>query len=76
MNNLRVIMSGNSSDGFLYRIEDVCEQEGFSPFCEHQPYGIACGSTVDELKKRLKEMLAACEKPPLKLDTPRLREIK
>lgn len=51
MNNFRVITDGKS-----YRIEYV---DG------NYIVGIPSAASLEELKTRLKEMLAACDKPPL-----------
>ena len=68
MNNFRVIKSGNSSDGFIYRIEDVYQyldaHPEVHPFVIHDG-GIATACSVEELRERLKEMIEACDKPCL-----------
>lgn len=66
MANWRVIVSGDSSDGFFYRLEDVDlspEISDYGPFIVHANPLEAC--SVAELKKVLTDMLAACDKPTL-----------
>ena len=76
MNNFRVIVSGNSGDGFSYRIEDIYTgmQGDVLPFVEHRPYGVCCATSVEELKKRLEELLEACDKPVMYLTAQELKE--
>ena len=75
MNNFRVIVSGNSSDGFSYRIEDVYAGflDNVYPFVNHEP-SIVASNSVDNLKAILKQMLEACDKPPLRLTRQELVE--
>lgn len=73
--NFRVIVDGNSSDGFWYHIEDVIEKNGCHPIIRHEPYGIACGHDLKDLKKTLRAMLVACDKPVCVIDSPKLREL-
>ena len=82
MNNFRVVVNGNSGDGFLYRIEDVHKTDAFpsahevEPFVKHGPYGLCCASSIEDLKKRLRELLVACDKPAMYLTRQELREQK
>ncbi len=63
MANYRVIVSGNSGDGLFYRIEDVnlISDHRHGLFIKHN----ARTGSVEELRTRLKEMLVACDRPPL-----------
>lgn len=82
--NPRVIVSGNSGDGFNYRIEDV--YNGSNPnmfgdrvslFVNHSQ-NLVCASSVKDLKRTLQAMLDACNKPVLAIDqpAPKLVEVK
>jgi len=80
VSNYRVIVSGNSGDGFNYRIEDVYQNKGhydgeIAPFVNHLS-GLCFGSSIEDLKKELKEMLAACDKKLLYLTRQELKEWK
>ena len=67
MNNFRVIVSGNSGDGFHYRIEDVYDgqMDNVSMFVQHIHDGLCSGASVDDIKRTLNAMLEACDKPVL-----------
>ncbi len=75
MTNFRVIVSGNSGDGFRFRLEDVYggPHEDVAPFVQH-PEGLLVASSVAELQARLRALLRACEQPVLTLTRPMLRE--
>ena len=75
MHNFRVIVSGNSGDGFSFRIEDVYTggRPFYSQFVDHTD-GLHSGSSIEDLKTKLREMLAACDEKPLYLTRPELRE--
>lgn len=73
--NYRVIISGNSGDGFIYRIEDIYFRQAsdISPFVQHIP-SIVSASSIEELKNILREMLEACDKKLLVLQPEQLVE--
>jgi len=75
MDNFRVIISGNSGDGFSCRIEDVYtgERSDVAVFVEHLP-GLCSASSIEDLKKKLTKMLTACDKPALVLTRQELKE--
>lgn len=67
MANWRVIVSGDSGDGMLFRLEDVDLSPNLSDrdlFIAHLPTPLI-GCSVEDLKQTLRDMLAACEKPTL-----------
>jgi len=83
-NNFRVIVSGNSGDGFHFRIEDVDPKAGFDettgreygPFVLHGVDGsqLCTAGSVGGLKAKLREMIRACDKKPLYMTRPKLQE--
>jgi len=83
--NFRVIVSGNSGDGFHYRIEDVHPRPGLDgftgreihPFISHGIDGgdLCSAGSIEDLKALLKEMLVACDKKPMYITRPVLREV-
>ncbi len=54
----RVVISGNSGDGFTYTIKEVIQGE----IVENEPC-ITTSSSLDALKKRLNRMQEALDRP-------------
>lgn len=67
----RVIVDGNSGDGFRYRIEDMYDfsKHGNYQIVSHGEDVLAARGSLDDLRKKLREMLAACDKPLLAFKT-------
>lgn len=82
--NPRVIVTGNSGDGFSFRIEDVVPEDRhnrhrdaygtiLAPFVRWEG-GLLSAPSIADLKSRLRLMLKACDAPALYLTDPELKE--
>ena len=73
--DLRVVRVYDGDGGFVYTVEDVVDRPNAYPFVRHEPYGLVAGDSVDGLKRRLKQMLAACDRPLWELVPHHLRKV-
>jgi hypothetical protein len=69
----RVVVAGTCLNGFVYQIEQVDEREGVTRPMADITY-IIQGTSVEQLREILQAMLAACDRPPLYLPKPELKE--
>jgi hypothetical protein len=89
MPDYRVIVSGSRAGGFRFRIEDVAEMRavehralldgcdvGIPLFVRHgaEEGAVAIGTSLENLRYQLTQMLAACNKPVLYLTQAELQE--
>lgn len=60
MKGMRVVVSGNSGDGFTYCIREFMEQDGLTIILQGD---LSLGTSRNQLRKRLEQALAALDLP-------------